>query len=262
MLLACNLGNTDLLVGVFDGDTLRFSTRLATSRERSADETAILLGSVFALHGMSAASVDGAVVASVVRPLNGPLLTAVETLTGAKPLLVGPGVKTGLDIRTDVASQLGADIVANAVAALSLAPAPLVFVDFGTATTLTGINAGGELCGVLICPGIRISLDALSDAAAELPRIAMDAPKALFGKNTIDSMASGTVYGHAAMVDGLLDRIAAEWGLPGATVLATGAWAEKVVPHCSGRHGIRIRPDLTLLGLKRIAEMNVRARKG
>ena len=261
MLLACNLGNTDLQIGVFDGDALLFSTRLATSRERSADETAILLGSVFALHGVPTSSVDAAVFSSVVRPLNGTLAAAIEILTGAKPLQVGPGVRTGLDIRTDVASQLGADIVANAVAALALAPAPLVFVDFGTATTLTGINGGGELCGVLICPGVRISLDALSEAAAELPRIAVDPPRSLFGKNTVDSMASGAVFGHAAMVDGLLDRIAAEWGLSGPTVFATGAWAERIVPFCGGRHGIRLQPDLTLRGLKRIAEMNVRAKK-
>ena len=173
----------------------------------------------------------------------------------------GPGVRTGLDIRTDIASQLGADIVANAVAALSLAPAPLVFVDFGTATTLTGINAGGELCGVLICPGVRTSLDALSGAAAELPRIAVDGPKHLFGKNTVDSMTSGAVFGHAAMVDGLLDRVAAEWGLSELTVLATGSWADRIVPFCSGRHGIRFQPDLTLRGLRRIAEMNARAKK-
>jgi type III pantothenate kinase len=261
MLLACNLGNTDLQVGAFDGDSLRFSTRIATSRERSADETAILLGALFSLHGVPVSAVDSAVFSSVVRPLNGMLASAIETLAGVKPLQVGPGVRTGLDIRTDVASQLGADIVANAVAALALAPAPLVFVDFGTATTLTGINGHGELCGVLICPGVRISLDALSEAAAELPRIAVDGPRTLFGKNTVDSMTSGAVYGHAAMVDGLLDRVAQEWSLEGLTVVMTGTWAERIAPYCSGRHGVHLQPDLTLRGLKRIAEMNVRTKK-
>ena len=260
MLFTCSIENTHVHFGVFDGDVLVFDSRVAASLERSTDEYAILFQSIFTMYGASVDAVDAAVLASVVRPLSHRIGTAVEKMMHVKPLQVGPGVRTGLNIRTEIATQVGADIVANAVAAASLATSPLVFVDFGTATTLTGINGNGELCGVLICPGARSSLEALSAGAAELPRIAVDCPKGLFGKNTVDSMTNGIVYGQASMVDGLLDRIAVEWNQEEPAVLATGEWAEAVVPHCRRKGGIRIVPDLTLLGLKRIHELNARTR--
>jgi type III pantothenate kinase len=260
MLFAFSIENTDIHLGVFDGDVLVFDSRVAASLERSADEYAILFQNIFSMYGVSVDAIDAAVFSSVVRPLSHRVGSAVEKLTREKPLQVGPGVRTGLSIRTEIASQVGADIVANAVAAASLVPSPMVFVDFGTATTLTGINGNGELCGVLICPGTRTSLEALSAGAAELPRIAVDNPRGLFGKNTIDSMTNGIVYGQAAMVDGLLARIAEEWCLADLTVLATGEWADRVVPHCRRKEGIRLVPELTLLGLKRIHEMNSRPR--
>jgi len=258
MLFCCDIGNTNITFGVFDGDTMVFDSKIASSYEESVDEYAIIFSGVFAMYQVALSSIDGAVISSVVRPLNSTISRAVEKLVQIKPLLVGPGVKTGLNIKTDIPSQLGADIVANAVAAASLASSPMVVLDFGTATTLTAINEHGELSGVLIYPGVRSSLDALSAHAAELPRISLDKPKAVLGKNTIDSMVSGIVYGNASMIDGLLARIAEEWGTKELTVIATGGLADIILPYCRGGHKIQVEPNLTLLGLKKIYDFSFR----
>lgn len=258
MLFACDIGNTNISFGVFDGDTMVFNSKIATSYDKSIDEYAILISGVFAMYHVALSSVNGAIISSVVRPLNSTISLAVEKLVQIKPLLVGPGVKNGLNIKTEIPSQLGADIVANAVAATSLDTCPMVVLDFGTATTLTGMNEHGELCGVLICPGVRSSLDALSAHAAELPRISLDKPRVLLGKNTNDSMLSGIVYGNASMVDGLLDRIAEEWGAKELTVIATGGLADIILPYCRGGHKIHFEPNLTLLGLKKVYDVNNR----
>lgn len=258
MLFACTIENADIEFGVFNGDRLLFEARLATSRERSSDEYAILISSIFQMNRVTPASISGAIIASVVRPLNDIMAQAVEKLMNTKPLLVGPGVKTGLNIKTDIPSQVGADIVANAVAAALISKGPLVIIDFGTATTMTGINAAGELSGVLIGPGVQTSLDALSERAAELPGIALDNPGALLGKNTIESMASGFVYGSAAMVDGLLDRVAKLWNTDSLTIVATGRLAEKIIPYCTGGRTIRYEPHLALRGLRLIHQLNDR----
>jgi type III pantothenate kinase len=260
MLFACNIENTEILLGVFDGDRMVFNSQIAADCAKSADEYAVLISSIFSMYQVTLVSIDAAIIASVVRPLNTVLSQSVEKLMHVKPLLVGPGVKTGLNIKTDIPSQVGADIVANAVAAIALAKGPLVLLDLGMATTLTGINAGGELCGVLICPGVRSSLDALSAHAAELPSIALDNPKHLLGKNTLDSMVSGIIYGHASMIDGLLDRIAAEWNTEKLTVIATGGITELIVSYCRSRHRILYEPNLALLGLKKIYHLNGRPR--
>jgi len=258
MLFCCDIGNTDISFGVFDGDAMVFDSKIAASYEKSVDEYAILISGVFAMYHVALSAIDGAIISSVVRPLTSTMSRAIEKLMQVKSLLVGPGVKTGLNIKTDIPSQMGADIVANAVAATSLAAGPLVFIDLGTATTLTAINDNGELCGVLITPGVRSSLDALSAQAADLPCISLDSPRTLLGKNTIVSMVSGTVYGYASMIDGLLDRIANEWNTEKLTVIATGGLAEKILPYCRSRHHIQCEPDLTLLGLKKIYQLNAR----
>ncbi|MEA4889176.1 MAG: type III pantothenate kinase [Clostridiaceae bacterium] len=258
MLFTCNIENTTVSFGVFDGDMMIFNAQIATSCEKSSDEYAILINNVFSMNHLALSSVDGAIISSVVRPLNETIGQAIEQLLRVKPLFVGPGVKTGLNIKTDFPSQVGADIVANAVAALSLVKSPLVLLDFNTATTLTGINENGELCGVLIYPGVRSSLKDLSDHAAELPRIALDSPKHLLGKNTIDSMVSGIIYGNAAMIDGILDRLAEEWNTMELTVIATGGLADKIIAYCRCKHKIQYEPNLTLLGLKKIYSLNDR----
>jgi len=260
MLFACSIENARINLGVFDGDRLVFESSITTDASKSVDEYAILLRGIFDLYQVALASIDGAILASVVRPMNAVLIQVIEKLTGIKPMLVGPGVKTGLNIKTDIPSQVGGDIVANAVAAVSLTKGPLVFIDFGTATTLTGINAQGELCGVLICPGVRSSLDALSANAAELPKIALENPKSVLGRNTIDSMTGGIIIGTAAMIDGLLDRIAAEWDWNQLTVIATGTYADRIIPYCRSSHPIRHEPSLTLQGLRLIHRLNERTK--
>lgn len=260
MLFTCTIENTDINLGVFNHDQLLFEARLATSRERSADEYAILISSIFQMNRLDPASISGAILASVVRPLNDIICQAIEKIMNIRPLIVGPGVKTGLNIKTDIPSQVGADIVANAVAATALARGPLVILDFGIATTLTGVNESGELCGVLIGPGVQTSLDALSSRAAELPCVALDNPGAIFGRNTNESMTSGFVYGIASMVDGLLDRIADFWNTEDLTIVATGRLAEKIIPHCVGGQTIRHEPHLPLHGLRLIHQLNNRRR--
>lgn len=258
MLFCCDIGNTNITFGVFDGDSMVFDSKIASSYEKSVDEYAIILSGIFAMYHVDLSLIDGAVISSVVRPLNLIISSAVEKLIQIKPLFVGPGVKTGLNIKTDIPSQLGADIVANAVAAISLKTCPMVVLDFGTATTLTAINEHGELSGVLIYPGVRSSLDALSSHAAELPRISLDKPKVLLGKNTIDSMVSGIIYGNASMIDGLLERIADEWGTKELTVIATGGLADMILPYCRGGHKIHVETNLTIFGLKKIYDVNIR----
>ncbi len=258
MLFACCMENTLISIGVFRGERLLFHSAVSTDKDRTADEYSIIFRDLLSLHRVPCASIQDAILASVVRPLNETLTQAIGQLFNIKPLLVGPGVKTGLDIKTDMPSQVGADLVANAVGALSLTVPPLVIIDLGTATTLTAINNKGELCGVMICPGVRSSLDALSAKTTELPGIDLYLPRHLLGRNTIDAMLSGVIYGHAAMIDGLLDRITDEWNNKTLMVLATGTFAEKIIPHCRVDHTIRTEPNLTLMGLLRIFQQNDR----
>ena len=251
MLFAVDVGNTSVKFGVFGPDgrpVLRGKAEAA--RTRSADEYAVLFGSILALHGHTASELTAGIVGSVVPPLTGTVCAAVERLCGVRPLEVGPGVRTGLNIRVDLQSQLGADIVANAVAAVSLAAPPLLVADFGTATTFTVINRQGGLEGVVICPGLRVSQEALARGGAELPDVPLTPPHRLIGKNTRESMQSGVIYGHAAMTDGLIARLREELGEPGLPVLATGGLAAAVLPCC--REQLRHLPDLTLLGLYQI----------
>ncbi|MDD2533918.1 MAG: type III pantothenate kinase [Eubacteriales bacterium] len=259
MLLALSLENSQIFLGIFDGEKQLCDAQFATDREKSADEYAILIQGILAMHHVDRRDITRGIIASVVRPLNAVISQAVEKLSGITPLFLGPGVKSGVNIKTDIPSQVGADIVANAVGALSLQKAPLVVVSFGTATTLAGLNSAGELTGVLIYPGIRASLDALSTQAAELPSIAPDKPKSVLGKNTIDSMVGGIIYGNAAMVDGLLDRIASEWNTKSLTVITTGHLAKAVIPYCQSGHQISYEPNLTLIGLQKIDQLNDRS---
>lgn len=256
MLLVCDVGNTNVSVGVFDREILLFHSKLSTVLDRSSDEYALLFSGVMTMNHVDSSAIDGAIISSVVRPLSAIIYQAIETLCGVRPLQVGPGVKTGLNIKTDIPSQIGADLVANAVGATHLSPCPLVIIALGTATTLTVISENCELCGVIICPGVRSSLDALSESAADLPCIALDSPKSLLGRNTIDSMQNGIIYGSASMVDGLIDRIKDEIKREDMYIIATGGLADKIIPYCKESHKIRIEKNLTLLGLKKIFDFH------
>ena len=261
MLLTLSIANSKLQIGVFNRDALLFTATLAAARDRTADEYAVLINSILTLHDIQPGDLDSAIMASVVKPLNETICQAVEQLIETKPILIGPGIKTGLNIKTDIPSQVGADLVANSVAACSLQRGPLVIIDFGCATTLTCINDHGDLCGVLIAPGVETSLEALSAKAAELPDIALDKPRSLFGKNTQESMTSGFVYGCADMIDGLLDRIAGEWGQNTLSVIVTGQLTDKIIPFCRSNHTIRHEPNLALLGLNLIYQLNAKPKR-
>ena len=257
MLLAVDIGNSSVTLGLFAADgSLQFRCGAETVRGKSADECAVLFRSMFLLHGADPACVTDRILSSVVPPVTHAVSRAIEILTGQKPLCVGPGVKTGLNIRIDTQTQLGSDLVADAVAALSAYQAPMVIVNLGTATTFTVINREGVLEGVIIAPGVRVSMDALAEYGAALPDISVAAPKRLIAKNTAESMQAGVLFGHAAMLDGMVRRIARELGEDVVTTVVTGGLAETVLPYCET--ACKHCPDLTLTGLYRIAEKNKR----
>lgn len=255
MLLAMDIGNSSISVGVFDGDgRLVTESRLKATGGKSADEYAVLLCGIFQLKGVDRAEIDACIVSSVVPWVTPVICEAAEFLTGVRPRLVGPGVKTGLNIRIDAQTELGADLVADAVAALSDCRPPMVIVNMGSATTFTVIDRTGTLQGVIIAPGVRLSMDALARCASELPDASLTPPKGLVGKNTRDSMRSGVLIGHAAMVDGMLQRIARETGEEELKTVVTGGQASAVLPYCETEY--LHRPHLTLEGLYRIAVKN------
>ena len=210
------------------------------------------------MRGFNTENISGAIIASVVPPLTKTIGEAITSLFGVKPILVGPGINTGLNIKIDNHSQLGADFVANTVAASSLYMKPLVIIDMGTATTLTAVNVKGELSGVLILPGVRLSLDALSNSAAELPYISFEKPKDLFGTNTVDAMNSGIIYGSACTLDGLIDRICEKFETEDINVVATGGLAKLITPYM--KHSVVYSPDLIFKGLHLIYNMNRKKR--
>lgn len=243
-LLAVDIGNSNMVVGLFQGEQLVHSWRLASRRENTADEIEALLG---LLLGSRRAEVSHSVLASVVPALTAPMSEAIARLTGATPLEVAPGIKTGLKIRTDNPAEVGADRIVNAVAALSLFGGPAIVVDLGTATTLDVVTAAGEYLGGLICPGPQLGADALSARAARLPRIELSVPSEVVGHNTVDAMRAGVMFGHAAMVDGLVSRIQEELGIK-AKIILTGGLASTVAPLLD--HYDVIAPQLTLDGLR------------
>lgn len=253
MLLAVDIGNTNIVLGVYDGEDLRFISRIMTARDKTADEMAVTIKDVLRLYDVDGADFEGSIVSSVVPPATASVVPALKRITGKEPLVVGPGLRTGLNIRIDNPAQLGTDLAVDAVAAIARYEKPLIVIDMGTATTITAISEKGEFLGGSIHPGVRISLEALSGRAAQLPVINIDAPGKVIGKNTIDCMRSGAVYGAAAMLDGMIDRIEEELGQP-CTAVATGGLAGEVTKHT--RREIHYDPDLLLEGLRILYDRN------
>ena len=232
MILALDVGNSSTHIGLLEEDgALAFCGSLATERTRTTSQWAIDLMGLFHLHGASCTEVTGAIISSVVPPVTAPLSRAVQTVTGQAPMLVGPGIRTGLNIKTDSRNQLGADIVVSSVAALNKYPSPVILVDMGTATTLSMlIDTTYEGCAII--PGVQVAMDALSSRAAALPyiSIAEHAPQ-LLGRNTDDAMRAGILHGSAAMIDGLIERLEQEYG-PAAAVVATGEISPLILDYC------------------------------
>lgn len=253
MLLAIDIGNTNISIGVIDDDKTAFKARIATDRIKTSDQYGVEIKNILSLFGVETQDIDDCIISSVVPPVFNSVRTGIVKVTGRQPMVVGPGIRTGLNIQMDHPAQVGSDRIVIAVAALAEYEAPLILLDLGTATTIEAVDRGGIYLGGCIMPGVRISLDALSANAAQLPSIRLDRPKKVVGKNTEDSMRSGIMYGTAAMIDGMLERMEAELGWQ-ATVLATGGMAQFIVPLC--RRQITIEKDLLLKGLNVIYKKN------
>jgi type III pantothenate kinase len=257
MILALDVGNSNIVIGCIDETKIHFISRLTTDTGKTVDEYAISFKNILELYQVDLDQIDGAIISSVVPPLNLVLREAVYLAIRHTPLIVGPGVKTGLNIMIDNPGQLGSDLVVDAVAAIQLYEKPLIIFDMGTATTASVVDKAGNYRGGMIIPGVRVSLDALTSRTAQLPRISMEAPKKVIGMNTIDCMKSGTMYGTAAMLDGIIDRIEEEIGSK-ATVVATGGLAKFIVPLCKKQ--IICDDDLLLKGLWYIYRKNQKSR--
>ena len=253
MILAIDMGNTQIEVGIMDGDSIVMSSRISTDRGKTETEYAVCLREIIALYKLDPAWIRGAILSSVVPSLTHILKKAVKLVTGKVPLVVGPGVRTGLSIKIDDPKTLGADMVVDAVAGIARYGKPLIIVDMGTATTITVVDDKGCFLGGAIVPGVRISLEALAGKTSQLPMIALDSPGKTIGTNTVDCMKSGILYGQAAMLDGMIDRMRAELGQE-APVVATGGLAGMVIPYC--RHKIVLERELMIRGLKIIYDLN------
>lgn len=255
MVLAVDIGNSNVVVGCFEGEEILFVERLSTNRHSTALEYAVLIKTVLELNGCAGAVFEGGIVSSVVPAVTNMIRSAIEKLTGKQPLVVGPGLKTGLKIKLDNPAQLGSDRVADAVAAIHEYPCPLVTIDMGTATTISVVDKDKNFIGGLIMPGLRISMDALSARTSQLPQISLESPKRAIGRNTVDCMRSGLILGTAATIDGILDRIEAELGYP-CTVISTGGLAHIVTPHC--KRTILCDDQLLLKGLMLLYRKNAK----
>ena len=253
MLLAIDVGNTNTCLGVFEAQTLRAQWRLTTNRSQTADEYGILIHNLFGLAGIPAGGVEGVMVASVVPPLNPLLEEMSEKYFRLKPLFLGPGTKTGMAVLYENPQEVGADRIADSVAAYEKYGGPCVIVDFGTAITFDAVSEKGEYLGGLIAPGMGIAAEALFQRTARLPRVDIREPQRLIGTNTVGSIQAGLFYGYVSMVDGILDRMCGVLG-PHMKAVATGGQAGLV----SGatRHKMPVDDSLTLVGLRIIYERN------
>jgi type III pantothenate kinase len=253
MLLAVDVGNTQVVIGVFAEDGLRDHWRIATERERTADEIAALVGRLLELRGLDLEEIDGVCLSSSVPPLTREYEAFVERYVKAPLLVVGPGTRTGIPIRYDDPRELGPDRIVNAVAASERHGTPCIVVDFGTSTNFDVVSRAGEFVGGVLAPGVEISMDALFERAARLVKIDFSEPPTVIGKNTIAALQAGLVYGFAGQVDGIVARIQDELGEK-ATVVATGGLLDLVVPHSQTID--KVDPNLTLEGLRIIWALN------
>lgn len=253
MILCVDIGNSNITLGGFKGDELAFVAELSTNIAQTKDEYAVKLLGILDVYGVDKSEVSGAVVSSVVPGLNSIIINALKFVCGVEAIVVGPGVKTGINIHCDTPSSVGADLICASVAAHHIYGSPALIVDMGTATKMIVVNSKGTFIGVSILPGVLMGLTALADGTAQLPQVSLEAPASVVAKNTADCMKSGAIFGHASMVDGMIDRINDELGEE-LTVYATGDFASVILPHC--KHKMTLDEHLVLKGLNIIYKKN------
>lgn len=253
MLLAIDIGNSNIVIGGIEENKTRFEARIATDRIKTSDQYGVEIKSMLDLFHIALDEVEGCIISSVVPPVFNAVRTGVVKVTGKNPMVVGPGIKTGLNIHMDDPTSVGSDRIVIAVAALQEYKPPLILVDMGTATTIEVVDQGNTYLGGCIIPGVRVSAEALSSRASQLPGIQLDKPKRVIGKNTVECMRSGIMYGAAAMLDGMLDRMEDELGKK-TTVVATGGMAQFIAPLC--KREMKLEKDLLLKGLNIIYRKN------
>lgn len=253
MILAIDMGNSNIVIGCIDNDKTYFVERLSTDKSKTALEYAMGFKTVLELYSIDVNHLDGAIISSVVPPLINIIEEAVEKITGLTPMVVGPGLKTGLNIKMDNPKTVGSDLIVDAVAGIQEYGAPLIIIDMGTATTMSVVDKDSNYVGGIITPGVRLSMEALASNAAQLYRVSLEPPKKAIGKNTIDCMNSGLLLGSAATIDGMIDRIEEELGYK-TKVIATGGLSKTIIPLC--KHEIVIEDDLLLKGLMIIYNKN------
>ena len=246
MVLTIDIGNSNIVLGGVENGRIQFQARMVTDSIKTSDQYCAELKTMLELFHVKPEEVEGSIVASVVPPVLNSFRTAIRKLTGQNCLVVGPGIKTGLNIQIDNPGQTGADLVVGAVAALRGYQPPLILIDMGTATTISVLNQEGALIGGCVCPGVKISLDALTSKAALLPAISLDRPKRAIGRNTIDCMRSGIMLGTASMLDGLIERMEEELGTR-TTAVITGGLGKFIAPLCKTK--MIYDEDLILKGL-------------
>lgn len=256
MLLTIDIGNSNISIGVFEKDKILFTSRLATLRDRTCDQYAVELLNIFALNSTKAENIEGSIISSVVPELTNEIKTAVQMVTGRESLILGPGIKTGLNILTDSHTQVGADLVAACVGAIAKYPLPCFVIDLGTATKIMLVDETASFRGCTISAGVKISLDALSKKTSQLPAISLKTPTTSIGTNTPDCMLAGTVLGTAAMLDGLTDRMEKEFGKEVKTTVATGGLSKEIIKSCY--KNIIHDPILIFEGLRVIYNKNVK----
>ena len=256
MIVAMDIGNTNIKAAVFEGSRLVKRWRCATDPVMTSDQYGIIMADLFRYHNLNMQAVEGIMISSVVPTINYTIEHMCRDYFHLEPRLLVPGMKTGLNIRYENPRELGSDRIANAVAAYEEYGAPTIFIDFGTATTFGVVGEGGVFLGGCICPGVKISMEALTSRTALLPGIQLDRPKRAIGRNSIDCMRSGAIYGNADLLDGMFTRMEKELGEP-VTIIATGGLAQYVLPLCT--HEIVYDDGLLLKGLKILYDKNTPA---
>ena len=256
MLLTADVGNTNIKLGIYDNDSLRFKLRFSTDTSKTSDELAVELFTFFQIYHIDTARINASIISSVVPKITQPLTDAIRVVTGAKSLIVGPGLKIGMELRIDRPETLGGDIVCGCVGALEKYGGPVIMIFMGTATVIAFADKNRVYRGGAIAPGVGISLDALTNRGALLPAVDLKAPKSVIRTNTMDCMRSGVMFGTACMLDGMIDKFTAEAGCE-CRIIATGGLAPQMIANCT--HDIVFDENIILDGLNAIYKRNRRS---